>query len=540
VTSPWFDRTAALRRLAHDDFDVLVVGGGITGAGVALDAASRGLRTGLVERDDFAAGTSGRSSKLVHGGLRYLDQREVRLVGEALAERQRIVENAPHLVSVLPFLLPVLTGDRRPTRRFAPVVDAALWAYDLAGGLRIGQRHRRISVDAAAEHFPTLDRTRMRAAFVYFDAQADDARLTLTVARTAAMHGAATANHARVTGFVHHRGRVVGAEVDADGDQLTVRARTVVNASGVWSDDVRALDECIDRATMRPAKGVHVTLPWDLVRNDVAAVLPTRDGHRAVFVVPWGDHTYVGTTDTPYDGPLDDPRCTVDDVRYLLGALDDALTVQLLPRDVVATWAGIRPLLRGPARARTTDLSRRHSVRASSSGMVTVTGGKLTTYRRMAADAVDAAARLLPGRVAPSRTKALRLVGAEGVPVPRARLEPPGHRPVSRREHLRSRYGAEAGAVERLASGTPTWGDPLVPGLPYLRAEAVHAVREEMARTLDDVLARRTRARVLDRGATAVAAPAVAALLAPELGWSDADVAAELSRFAALIAADTP
>src|SRR5262245_27921614 len=185
VPSSWFDRATALHRLGHDDLDVLVVGGGITGAGVALDAASRGLRTGLVERDDFASGTSSRSSKLVHGGLRYLDQREVRLVGEALTERQRLIENAPHLVSVLPFLLPVLEGDRRPTRRFAPVVDAALWAYDLVGGVRIGRRHRRISVDDALAHFPTLDRDRIHAAFVYFDAQADDARLTLTVPRTA-------------------------------------------------------------------------------------------------------------------------------------------------------------------------------------------------------------------------------------------------------------------------------------------------------------------------------------------------------------------
>jgi glycerol-3-phosphate dehydrogenase len=540
VTSPWFDRAAALHRLGRDDFDVLVVGGGITGAGVALDAASRGLRTGLVERDDFAAGTSGRSSKLVHGGLRYLDQGEVRLVGEALAERQRLVENAPHLVSILPFLLPVLEGDRRPTRRYAPVVDAALWAYDLVGGLRIGHRHQRITVDDALAHFPTLDRARLRAAFVYFDAQADDARLTLTVARTAALHGAAVANHARVTGFVRHGARVVGATLEADGAEVTVRARTVVNATGVWADDVRALDEGTHPASMRPAKGVHITLPWRLVRNDVAAVLPTRDGYRSVFVVPWDGHTYVGTTDTPYEGPLDDPRCTDDDVRYLLAALDDALTVDVLPRDVVATWAGVRPLLRGSVRARTADLSRRHSVMASPSGVVTVTGGKLTTYRRMAADAVDAVARLLPGDTPPSRTKALRLAGSAGAPVPRARLDPPGHRPMSRREHLRSRYGADAGAVQRLADSMPTWGDALVPGLPYLRAEAVYAVREEMARSLDDVLSRRTRARVLDHDATAVAAPAVAALLAPERGWSPEEVAAELARFADLLARDRP
>jgi len=540
VPSPWFDRAAALRRLGHDDFDVLVVGGGITGAGVALDAASRGLRTALVEREDFASGTSSRSSKLVHGGLRYLDQREVRLVGEALAERQRLIENAPHLVSILPFLLPMFDGDRRLTRRVAPMVDVALWSYDLVGGLRIGRRHRRITVDDALERFPTLDRARLRAAFVYFDARADDARLTLAVARTAARHGAAVANHAQVTGFVKHGPRVVGATVEADGAELTVRARVVVNATGVWADDVRALDEGAHPASMRPAKGVHLTLPRALVRNHIAAVLPTSDDRRSVFVVPWGEHTYVGTTDTPYDGALDEPRCTDDDLRYLLAALDDVMTVDVRPRDVVATWAGVRPLLRGPTRARTADLSRRHSVRTSTSGVVTVTGGKLTTYRRMAADAVDAAIRQLPGAVPPSRTKALRLAGSEGIRTPTARLDASDRRPLTRAEHLRSRYGADAGAVERIAGSTPTWGDALVPGLPYLRAEAVYAVREEMGRSLDDVLSRRTRARVLDHDATAVAAPAVAALLAAELGWSDADVAAELTAFAALLATDDP
>ena len=540
MPSPWFDRAAALHRLGHDDFDVLVVGGGITGAGVALDAASRGLRVALVERDDFAAGTSSRSSKLVHGGLRYLDQREFLLVYEALAERQRIIENAPHLVSILPFLLPVLEGDRRLTRRFAPVVSGALWAYDLTGGLRIGRRHRRITVDDALAHFPTLDRARLRAAFVYFDAQADDARLTLAIARTAARHGAAMANHAPVTGFVRHSGRVVGAIVEADGAELVVRARVVVNATGVWADDVRALDEGAHPASMRPAKGVHLTLPWSVIRNDVAAVVPARDGVRSVFVVPWGEHTYVGTTDTAYDGALDTPRCTDADIAYLLGALNDVVSVDVLPRDVLATWAGVRPLLRGSSRARTADLSRRHSVHTSPSGVVTVTGGKLTTYRRMAADAVDAALRTLPGDAAPSPTKRLRLVGGEGIDPPRARLDAPGHRSPSRREHLQSRYGTETDLVEHLVRENPAWGDALVPGLPYLRAEAVFAVRHEMARSLDDVLTRRTRARVLDRDATAVAAPAVAALLAPELGWSDAEVAAELAHFAELVATDRP
>jgi glycerol-3-phosphate dehydrogenase len=291
VPSTWFDRSGALQRLRRDDFDVLVIGGGITGAGVALDAVSRGLRTALVERDDFASGTSSRSSKLVHGGLRYLDQREFRLVYEALAERQRIIENAPHLVSILPFLVPVLTSGGRIDRRLAPVLGGALWMYDLTGGVRIGRRHRRVTADEDHAHIPTLDRAQLARGYIYFDAQADDARLTLAIARTAASRGAAIANYSCVTGFEKHDGRVVGARIVADDDELTVRARAVVNASGVWADDVRALDEATHPASMHPAKGVHITLPRHLVRNDIAAIVPAPDGERMVFVIPWGDRT---------------------------------------------------------------------------------------------------------------------------------------------------------------------------------------------------------------------------------------------------------
>jgi glycerol-3-phosphate dehydrogenase len=547
VPSTSFDRSGALSRLRHDDFDVLVVGGGITGAGVALDAASRGLRTALVERDDFAAGTSSRSSKLVHGGLRYLDQREFRLVYEALAERQRIIENAPHLVSILPFLVPVLHHGGRIDRRLAPVLGGALWMYDLTGGLRIGRRHRRVSAADALAHFPTFDRSQLSRGYVYFDAHADDARLTLAIARTAAAHGAAVVNHAGVTGFEKHGGRVVGARIVADDEPLTVRARAVVNATGVWADDVRAFDEGAHPASMQPAKGVHITLPWSRVRNDIAAIVPAPDGERMVFVIPWDGHTYVGTTDTSYDGALDDPRCTPDDVRYLLGALNGVTDVDATPDDVVGTWAGLRPLLRagrhrrGTARraARTADLSRRHAVQVAPSGVVTVTGGKLTTYRRMAADAVDAALRSLGGPQPRSSTRRLRLLGAEGVDPPRAELPPPGgNRPTSTAMHLATRYGSEAAAVAALARDHAGGSEPLVPGLPYLKAEAVFAVRAEMARTLDDVLSRRTRARILDRRASVEAAPAVAELLAAELGWSASERDDEVTRYRELAEAD--
>jgi glycerol-3-phosphate dehydrogenase len=518
--------------LEAEEFDLLVIGGGITGTGVALDAAARGLRTALVERDDFASGTSSKSSKLVHGGLRYLEQREFRLVYEALYERQRALENAPHLVRVLPFLVPVLRHGGVIDRRLARVLGTALWMYDLTGGLRIGRRHHRISLDAAVAHMPTLARDRLVGAYVYYDAHVDDARLTLTVARTAAVHGTAVANHAALVGLVKDGDGVRGARIRADGEEIAVRARCVVNAAGVWADDVRTLAEGANPESIRPAKGIHITLPWTKVRNDVAAVIPVAADGRTVFVVPWGDTTYVGTTDTDYEGPLDDPPCTDADVAYLLGALNDATTEKLTPDDVVGSWAGLRPLLRSGRTARTTDLSRRHAVTVGAPGVVTVTGGKLTTYRRMAADAVDAVLVQLGDRPRPCPTKHLRLFGGEGIDAPVAEVE------SGAREHLAGRYGTEAAAVLALADDDPSLAEPLVPGLPYLRAEAVYGARHEMATTLDDVLSRRTRARIFGRDASAAAAGAVAALLAPELDWSDARRDAEVAAYRASVATE--
>jgi glycerol-3-phosphate dehydrogenase len=526
------DRTASLRRLGDEAFDVLVIGGGITGAGVALDAATRGLRTALVERDDFASGTSSKSSKLVHGGLRYLQQREIRLVYENLYERQRALENAPHLVRILPFLVPLLMRGGVIDRRLARLLGSALWMYDLTGGLRIGKRHHRVDVDTAMAHMPSLARDRLAGAYVYYDAQTDDARLTLAIARTAAAHGAVMANHTAVRALLKDGDRVVGASVEADGHELDVRARVVVNAAGVWADDVRALDEGTHPASIRPAKGIHIALPWDKVRNDIAAIIPVPGDQRMVFVIPWGDTTYVGTTDTDYDGPLDDPPCTHDDVDYLLAALNGISEEKRTADDVVGSWAGLRPLLRSGTSSRTSDLSRKHTVRVSPSGVVTVTGGKLTTYRRMAADAVDAVLDGLGEHARPSRTKHLRLFGGEGIDPPEAALEPSTH------EHLTGRYGTEADAVRALTADDPDLAAPLVPGLPYLRAEAVYAVRDEMARTLDDVLSRRTRARLLARDASADAAASVAELIAGDLGWSDAERDAEVTAYRASIDAE--
>ncbi|MCB0956017.1 MAG: glycerol-3-phosphate dehydrogenase/oxidase [Ilumatobacteraceae bacterium] len=522
-----FDRAAMLARLEREEFDVLVVGGGVTGAGVALDAAARGLRTALVERDDFAAGTSSKSSKLVHGGLRYLKD-DPRLVREALRERERLRRNAPHLVGVMPFMIPVLTKDGVVSRTVARALGSAMWMYDIGGGWRIGKLHRRLRKKATLAHFPTMPSARVAAGYLYYDAAADDARLVLTLARTAAAHGAAVANRCDVVGLQHEDGEVRSATVRADGREFAVRARVVVNATGVWADGLREMDEGTDPDMIRPAKGVHLTVPWAKVRNDIAVVVPVPKDKRSLFLVPWGPlpdgtfrHAYIGTTDTDYDGPLEDPQCTAEDVEYILRAVNASITEPITAADVTGVWAGLRPLVKGGGSGRTADLSRRHLVQTSDHGVVTVTGGKLTTYREMAADAVDAALGLL-GRAAKCTTARLRLLGAEGYkPAPAG--TPQGH--------LGGRYGTLATEVQALVAADPSLGEPLVPGLPYLRAEAVYAVRHEMALTLDDVLSRRTRARLQDRAATVAAAPAVAALIAPELGWDDTELAAQVTGF---------
>ena len=527
-----FDRDGALDRMADESFDVLVIGGGITGAGVALDAAARGLRTALVEGQDFASGTSSKSSKLIHGGLRYLQQREFRLVYEALAERQRLLQNAPHLVTPLPFLIPLFGHDGMLSGGLARLYSVALWQYDLTGGLRIGKRHRRVGREEALECFPTLDVDRLVAGFLYWDAHADDARLALTVLRTAVVdYGAAAANYAPVESLVVRDGRVAGARLQ---DGHSVRAEVVVNAAGVWSDVVRQLDEGpAALGTLRPAKGVHLTFRGDRLPVTAAAVLPVADDRRSVFVVPWGDFTYVGTTDTDYRGPLDDVQCEPADVAYLLGALNAATSSSLTPGDVVSSWAGLRPLVRAATSARTADLSRRHQVRVSGQGVVTVTGGKLTTYRRMASDTVDRVVDLLGRGARRSPTRRLLLLGASGhsallAPEAASRLGVSS----ATLTHLAGRYGTEARTVIAMTEADPELARPLVPGLPYLRAEAVYAVRYEMAQTLADVLDRRTRASFLSRDAAAAAATAVARILAPELGWSPAQVADEASSYA--------
>ena len=539
-----FNRSDALRRLESTDFDVVVIGGGITGVGCALDAASRGLRVALIERDDFASGTSSKSSKLVHGGIRYLQQGDIRLVYEALAERQILRRNAPHLVKVLPFLIPIFSTKGVVNRKLARAMGTAMWMYDLTGGLRIGKMHKRVSKKQALEWFPTLPADKLMPSYLYYDAEADDARLVVTVARTAALRFDATlVNRTEVVDLQKDsNGNVNGVTVKADGRTFTVSTKAVVNAAGVWSDDVRALDEAEHPRSIRPAKGVHITVPWSKVRNTVAAVIPVPGDKRSVFVVPWGQFTFVGTTDTDYTGPIDDPQCNENDVEYLLRALNGSITETVTTDDILGTWAGLRPLVADPeASGRTADLSRRHKVRRSASGVVTITGGKLTTYREMAADTIDEVQSevLDSDRITRfrrrSKTKHIKIHGANGYEELVDSADTISTLGGDQVRRLADRYGSDATTVLAIAESDPSMAELLVPGLPYLRAEAIFAVRYEMATTVDDILSRRTRARLETRDASADAAAAVAALLAPELGWDEAEQARQVADYRARI-----
>lgn len=574
-----FNRDQAIQGLklaieANRPFDVVVIGGGITGAGVALDAASRGLRTLLLERDDFASGTSSRSSKLVHGGLRYLQQGDIALVYEALAERQRLKNNAPHLVKVLPFLLPIFTKDGLFNRQIAWALGKAMWLYDLTGGARIGKLHQKLSSEEALTYMPTLPPERLAGAYLYYDASTDDARLTLAVLRAAVEDfDAIVINHAPVVGFTtadsssrpsskeNGTTQINGVTVELDGERLEIGAKHVVNAAGVWADQVRGLegDDSDGQGntihSIRPAKGVHIAVPWNKIRNEVAAVVPVREDRRSIFVVPWGDQTYIGTTDTDYDGPLDDPRCEEEDIEYLLDAINAFLTQPLTRHDVLGTWAGLRPLVRSTDAGRTADLSRRHHLGVDPDGLISINGGKLTTYRKMAEETVNLVvsrvdsktkARLHTG----CQTKAMPLFGARGyfeflreIPSLVVTLaEQDVASSTSEREailsHLANRYGGRSRVLVAMIQAEPALATLLAPGYPFIEAEVLYAVRYEMALTLETVLTRRVPLRLHDTQAAAAATERVAAIMASELDWSNDVRSTAVTRFQEILASE--
>jgi glycerol-3-phosphate dehydrogenase len=546
-------RRACRARLGATPFDLLVVGGGITGTGVALDAASRGLSVALVEQGDFAGGTSSRSTKLVHGGLRYLPLGDLRQVREDLAERERLLRNAPHLVRPLPFVLPLYAHARRPLgiglprllSALAPVgVSAGLWAYDRLAGRLSNRPHRALSHDAARSLLPAMRLDGLRRAYLYYDAGTDDARLVMAVLRSARARGAVALNYARAVDLIQRDGRIAGARVVdvPSGEVVTVSARTTVNAAGVWAEEVAALAGP-PRFHLRRAKGAHLVVRTDRLRLGRAAlVLPETDDGRVAFVVPWQGAVLIGTTDTEWTGPAaTHPAADPADVSYLLEHAARFLTVRLTAADVVSAYAGLRPLLAAPAGGGTARLSRRHEIYSGPAGLVTIAGGKLTTYRRMAEDTLN---QLLgrPGGT-PSPTRDLALDGAEGfmrgIPSLRARARRDGVSDGTLRHLLRA-YGTRAARVLELIEERPALRSPLADGHPHIAAEVVFAAREEMAVSVEDVLLRRTRLGHLLPDQGRGAAPDVAALLGAALGWPAGAEAAQTDAYRRAAAALAP
>lgn len=526
------DRRSAIDQLSRTHFDILVIGGGITGAGVARDAALRGLSVALVERADFASGTSSRSSRLVHGGVRYLEHGHLRLVFEASHERQLLLRLAPHLVRPLAFTWPVYRGARIPRWK----LSAGLFLYDLLARFRNVGRHERLSAAAVRAREPALRADGLTGGARYWDAATDDARLTLANVLGAADAGAVAVNHCAAHALVHHGGRVAGAVVRDrfTGEELTVRADVVVNAAGPWVDEISALDRPTGRPTVRGTKGVHLLVPRERVGNDGAVtLLAARDG-RVLFVLPAGRLTLVGTTDTRTAMHPEEVRATAEDVHYLLEAVNSFFpTAMLGPSDVVSAWAGLRPLVAqgqrddGAADAPAA-VSREHAVGWSATGLLTVSGGKLTTYRSMAEEVVDAAVSRLRRRARASRTAHAHLPGGElgSVEGEVARCaEVTGDAEVA--EWLVRAHGTRWRRVWSLAGEDPALRERLAPGHPYIAAEVVHAARRELACTVGDVLLRRTHLAFETRDHARTAAPRVATLLAPITGRDPAAMLAE-------------
>ena len=536
-TTALAQRARAIGDLGSRRFDVLVVGGGITGVGVARDAALRGMSVALVERDDFASGTSSRSSRLVHGGLRYLEHGHLHLVFESSLERRRLLELAPHLVRPLEFVWPVYEGSRVPRWK----LGAGLFLYDLLALFRNVAPHRRLDPDEVIAREPLLRADDLTGGASYFDAATDDARLTLATALGARDAGATVANHAGVRRLLVTRGRTSGAIVadSIGGSEVSVRARVVVNAAGPWSDEIRRLDEPRAVATLRGTKGVHVTVPRDRVGNHNALTLLSPVDGRVMFLLPGDTHAVIGTTDTETDASPDDVRASRDDVDYLLRTANHFFpAAKLTSEDVVCAWAGIRPLVAGRFGTDPSAASREHEIAVSERGVVSVTGGKLTTYRAMSSEVVDVVERELGRATTPSETarvslpggdfdsfeqeveRALRALAATAMSGPAGGREPLGDTALAERaEQIVRAYGSRWSAVWAQTGDDPTLAEPLVDGLPYTRAELAYAVNEEMAMTLADMLVRRTHlafeSRDHGRGVGRVAAD----VAGDRLGW---------------------
>ena len=529
------ERQQALHRIGRERFDVLVIGGGVTGCGTALDAAARGLSVALIEQRDWASGTSSRSSKLFHGGLRYLEQFDFVLVHEALREQKLMLETlCPHLTHPVPFLLPLRPGG---WQRF--YLGAGVLLYDIIAGRRALPRHRHLSRRSALRKIPALRTDALAGAIEYYDAQVDDARHTMTLARTAAAHGATLVSSVRHLEFRKDAGRITGSRAVCleTGQSLEIEASQVINASGVWTDRVQSEFADAD-VRVRASKGIHLVVPRDRIPGESGLVL--RTGTSVLFLIPWKHHWIIGTTDTDWNLDLAHPAASCRDVDYLLETLNQALQNPLTHDDIEGVYAGLRPLLYGESDA-TSELSRRHAVSQPAPGLVTVAGGKYTTYRLMAKDAVDAAAAQIDRAVPTSSTHQIPLVGADGFEARRHQanqLASTSGLEVACIEHLLSRYGTCIDDLLELISTRPELGEPL-PGAPrYLRVEAHYAASHEGALHLDDVLTRRTRISIetFDRGLAA--AQPVARHMAEVLGWDAETLERETAHYTARVEAE--
>lgn len=534
---------AAMRETAspeHPELDLLIVGGGIVGTGAALDAATRGLRVGIVEARDWAAGTSSRSSKLIHGGLRYLEMLDFGLVREALQERGLLIDRiAPHLVRPVPFLYPL-------TKRFVerPYVGAGIALYDgmsLASGHSRGVPfHKHLSRRGTLRSAPSLKDDAFVGSIRYYDAQVDDARLVVDVVRTAVKYGALAANRVKVVDFVRAGERVVGARMEDQetGEAFEVRAKQVVNATGVWTDETQAMVTDRGQLKVRASKGIHLVVPRDRFQSTVGMILRTEKS--VLFVIPWGRHWIIGTTDTEWTLDKAHPAASSKDIDYVLEHVNRVLKRPLTREDVEGVYAGLRPLLAGENDS-TAKLSREHVVAHPVPGLVVVAGGKYTTYRVMARDAVDEAVRAMDEGVPASCTETIPLLGAEGYQASwnsRHRMARASGVHVARAEHLLGRYGSLTRDILALITDRPELAEPLPGADDYLAAEVVYATTHEGARHIEDVLTRRTRISIeaWDRGVSA--APEVARLMAPLLGWSDAQVEREVRQYVARVEAE--
>ncbi|WP_378145259.1 glycerol-3-phosphate dehydrogenase/oxidase [Cnuibacter sp. UC19_7] len=534
------ERRAAIEALKSTELDILVVGGGIVGAGAALDSVTRGLTTGIVEARDWASGTSSRSSKLVHGGIRYLEQLDFRLVREALIERGLLLQRiAPHLVKPVRFLYPL---KKRVIERF--YIGAGMMLYDIfsySGGRPPGvPHHRHLSKKQVRELLPSLAPDALIGGLTYYDAQVDDAKYVSTLVRTAAAYGAHAASRLNVVEFLRQGERVVGVTVhDLETDErFDIRAKQVVNATGVWTDDTQSLAGTRGKFHVRASKGIHLVVPRDRFHGKSGLILRTEKS--VLFVIPWGRHWLIGTTDTDWNLDKAHPAATAADIDYLLEHVNSVLSVPLTREDVEGVYAGLRPLLAGES-DQTSKLSREHLVAHALPGLVVIAGGKWTTYRVMAKDAVDEAVQAMDGRISASVTQDIALVGGEGYKAAwsrRARMAEESGLELAQVEHLLNRYGSLTGEVLELLASRPELAEPLPGADDYLQVEALYAATHEGALHLDDLLARRTRISIesWDRGVSA--APVAARLMADALGWDSARVDREVSTYLERVAAE--